>query len=67
MVPTLTRDDFCRIFVDEMVRLVGEVDKNGDSVRAYAKDVAPSYYSDKSISDEGPEACVMADLDCWED
>lgn len=62
----LTEAEFCRRFVAEMIRRVGETDANGENVRTYAEEVAPTYFADKDQRIDGPEACVDADLDEWE-
>lgn len=62
----ITKEEFVRRFVDEMVRLAGETDGNGDSVRDYAADVAPTYFDDPEQRKYGPEDCAESDHDNWE-
>lgn len=67
MAGEITEDEFVRRFIAEMIRRVGETDANGESVREYAAQAAPAYFDDPDLRPDGPEACVDADLDCWED
>lgn len=62
----ITKEEFVRRFIGEMVRLAGETDGNGESVRDYAADVAPAYFDDLNGREVGPEACAESDLDNWE-
>lgn len=62
----ITKEKFVRRFIDEMVRLAGEADGNGDRVRDYAAAVAPTYFDDPDQRECGPEDCAESDLDNWE-
>lgn len=61
----LTKEEFCRRFVEYMTREAGfEVFNNGQTVRAYAEEIAPEYW--QNCPDNTPEAAAEADFDCWE-
>lgn len=68
----MDKDEFCRQFVKYMVEYAGDggdtiVDDNGDlfDIRAYAEEVAPTYWEDEDLRNDGPKACVEADVECW--
>jgi hypothetical protein len=58
--------DYIAAFTAEMVRVGGETFADGSSIREYAQEVAPTYYRDPMTREDGPEAAVEADMDCWE-
>lgn len=64
---TPTKEEFCRRFVERMVRLGGETFADGDSIREYAEDTAVTYWDDPRQRSEGPEACAEADMEYWEE
>ncbi len=62
----LTKEEFCRRFVEHMVREAGfEAFDNGVKVRGYAEFTAPDYW--ESSPDNSPEDAAEADMDCWEE
>lgn len=67
-VSELTESEFCRRFVDHMVKFVGrETLDDGTSVREYATETAPSYFEDQHQDGESPEDCAETDVSYWED
>lgn len=75
MTDTLTKDDFVKRFIAEMVRLApfenfDEEDGppgngQGGSVREYAEMTAPTYWDDKEQRAEGPQECARSDMSYW--
>jgi hypothetical protein len=63
--PTL--GEFCARFKARMITRAGETFEDGDSVAEYADMVAPSYFDDPMMRDEGPEECADADISYWGD
>lgn len=62
----LTKEEFCRRFVEHMVREAGfEAFDNGVKVRGYAEFTAPDYW--ENSPDNSPEDAAEADMDCWEE
>lgn len=63
----LTKEEFCRLFVEHMTSEAGfDTFNDGGSVRAYAEKVAPDYWENCG-PDTSPEDAAEADMDCWED
>lgn len=62
---TLTKEEFCRRFVEYMVRRGGETFDDGSSIREYAEEIAPTYWDDPGQRSDGPEECADADMDYW--
>lgn len=61
----MTRDEWIAAFVDHMRARAGvEKFADGWSVAEYARAVGPKYYD--AMGREGVDACVEADMDCWE-
>jgi hypothetical protein len=66
MTEPLTKEEFCRRFVDCMIRRAGfEHFDDGMSVREYAEMAAPAYWDEPQQREEGPEDCAAADMDYW--
>lgn len=65
----LTREEFCRRFKAEMLRLAGKesVDEDGVHIADYADEAASTYWNDTDQRIEGPEACAEADISYWGD
>lgn len=59
------KDEFCRQFVEYMVKRGGETFDDGTSIREYAEEVAPAYWGDLDLRHEGPEAAADADMSYW--
>lgn len=64
---TLTKEEFCRRFKVEMLRLAGEKFGDGKSIADYADEIAPTYWEDSILRADGPEDAAEADLSYWED
>jgi len=62
---TITEEEFCRRFVECMVRACGETFDDGTSIREYAAETAPTYWQDDWQRKQGPEACAEADMSYW--
>lgn len=65
MSKPITKEDFCLRFRRNMLERAGATFDDGSSVADYADDTAPTYWDDESMRDEGPEACVDADMSYW--
>lgn len=64
--PRLRKSEFCKRFVDRMVKRAGFTHfDDGLSVEEYAKDTAPTYFSDPDQRADGPEECADADMSYW--
>ena len=59
------KDEFCRQFVEYMVKHGGETFDDGTSIRKYAEEVAPAYWGDLDLRHEGAEAAADADMSYW--
>jgi len=63
--PELMKEEFCRRFVDHMVKQAGEAFADGTSVRQYAEETAPTYWDEPGQRADGPEECADADMSYW--
>ncbi len=63
----LTRAEFCRRFIAEMLRLAGNKFRDGASIAKYAAEIGSTYWDDPDQRDDGPEACAESDISYWED
>ena len=63
----LTRKEFCTRFVAEMMTAAPIYDGTPEELRAYAEEVAPTYFEESHQFLEGPEACAQADIGYWEE
>lgn len=63
----MDKDEFCRRFKAEMIRLGGEKFDDGSSIAEYADETAPTYWAEPDQRAEGPEECAAADVSYWED
>lgn len=62
----ITEADFIERFVDRCLETCGFTHfDDGSSVEAYAREIAPSYWSDPHYREDGPEACADSDMDYW--
>lgn len=66
MSEPLAKDEFCRRFIAYMLKKVGPVDTEGNSVEDYAMETAPTYWEDQHQDGYSPEECAQIDLDYWE-
>ena len=65
----LGADEFTRRFTERLVAIsAGKTPMTEDEVRAYAAEVAPSYFEDwfQSEPESTPEDWAEEDFDCWE-
>ncbi|WP_421580861.1 hypothetical protein [Shinella sp. M31] len=63
----LTKEEFCRRFVEHMTKEAGfKTFNDGRPVRSYAEEQAPDYWENCG-PDTNPEDAAEADMDCWED
>lgn len=65
MADRLTKEEFCRRFIERMVSVGGETFDDGGSIREYAEAVAPSYWENQNFDGETPEDCAAADISYW--
>lgn len=69
----ITKEEFCARFVARIMAKTGggnfqdDEDGPGESIEAYAKETAPTYWEDRSQRAEGPEECADADMSYWGD
>lgn len=61
----MTKEEFCRRFVDYMVGRAGEKFSDGESIREYAESVAEASWEDPDQRAEGPEESAGADMSYW--
>ena len=59
--------DFCRRFVAEMMNYASTYDGTEAALRAYAEEVAPTYWAEPDQRADGPEECARADISYWEE
>lgn len=57
----ITKEEFCRRFVERMIQNVGP------EVEGYAKSIAVTYFDDADQRDCGPEECADEEVSCWDD
>lgn len=63
----LAEAEFVERFVAELVSIAPNATLYGClSVEEYAREVAPTYWSNVDQRADGPEVCAGADYDCWE-
>jgi hypothetical protein len=64
----LDRSAFIDRFVAAMLRIAGPKFDDGDSIEAYARDTAPSYFEEQYQDDDltTPEECAAVDISYWE-
>lgn len=58
--------DFCARFVAEMMTAAPIYDGTPEELRAYAEEVAPTYFAEEWQVLDGPEACAQSDIGYWE-
>lgn len=63
----MTKEQFVGRFVAEMMTAAPIYDGSADELRAYAEEVAPTYYDEEWQREDGPEACAQADISYWEE
>lgn len=63
----LSQEDFCARFVIEMMTAAAIYDGTEAELRAYAEEIAPTYFGDDWQRAEGPEACAQSDIGYWEE
>jgi len=61
----LEQEEFCRRFREHMLSRAGTYFADGESISAHADETAPAYWDDLDMREEGPEACVDADMSYW--
>lgn len=61
----MTKEQFIEAFVARCVSVAGPTFDDGSSIEVYAREVAPSYWSEDYQREEGPEACADADMSYW--
>ena len=61
----ISKDEFVRRFVAEMLRVAGSTFDDGSSIEEYAKETAPTYWEDESQREDGPEECARSDMSYW--
>lgn len=63
----VSKEEFIKRFIDHMIKRVGNTDSEGNDVRKYAEEVAPTYFDDLDDEDiESPEDAAETDLSYWE-
>lgn len=65
-VEQITRDEFIERFVKHMLSVGGTTFADGGSIEEYAREIAPTYWGDEGLREDGPESCAEGDMDCWE-
>lgn len=65
MSESMTKEEFCRRFVEHMVQRGGDEFEDGSSIRDYAEETAPTYWEQPRHRDEGPEACADVIMSFW--
>lgn len=64
--PPISKAEFCRRFSDRMVKRASFTHFDNDkSVEEYARETAPTYWSDKDQRRDGPEECADANMSYW--
>jgi len=63
----MVETEFCARFVAEMMTAAPTYDGTPDELRAYAEEIAPTYWAEPSQREEGPEACAQSDIGYWEE
>jgi hypothetical protein len=61
----VTKDEFCQRFKERMHERAGTYFDDGGSIAEYAVEVAPSYWDDEVMREDGPEDCADADMSYW--
>lgn len=64
---TMTEEEFCARFVAEMMKAAPIYDGTPEELRAYAEEIAPTYFETDWQRAEGPEACAGSDVGYWEE
>jgi hypothetical protein len=62
---TISREEFIERFVKHMLSAAGATFNDGSSIEEYAREIAPTYWGEKSQREDGPESCAEGDMDCW--
>lgn len=65
MSDEVSKAEFCLRFRTWMLDRAGATFDDGSSIADYADQTAPTYWDDKSMRSEGPEACAEADMSYW--
>lgn len=65
--PKITEADFCAAFVAEMMTAAPIYDGTEAELRAYAVEIAPTYFAEVWQRADGPAACAQADISYWEE
>lgn len=65
MAEKMTKEEFCRRFVERMVQRGGQTFDDGSSIREYAEETAPTYWQERHQREDGPEECAEADMSYW--
>lgn len=63
----MEESEFCSRFVARMLAVAGSEFADGESVEAYAREVAPSYFETDWQREMGPEECADTDISYWEE
>lgn len=61
----MDKEEFCQRFVECMVYSAGETFDDGESIREYAEEAAPTYWDNIDQRSDGPEECACADMSYW--
>ena len=62
----MTEAEFIERFADRVVEIAGTHFDDGESIEIYARMVAPTYWADPDMRDDGPEECAESELSYWE-
>lgn len=65
MAPELTKEEWCERFVARMLKCAGPKFDDGTSIEEYGREVAPSYWEDEDLREEGPDECADEDMSYW--
>ncbi len=63
----ITKEQFCERFVAEMMSAAPVYDGTPEELRAYAAEIAPTYWEDTDQREDGPETCAQSDISYWEE
>lgn len=63
----MTKEEFCQRFVAEMMKAAPIFDGTPEELRAYAEEVAPTYFDMDDWPAQSPEQWARDDISYWEE